>query len=236
MKCFLLTLFCCFLISLQLYAQKYDSNRVSVLFPRNNNTYKLSATIGATTTFVPRPIAEEEIRQIPFVDANFRYNLPYSFALTARLGTNYLTNLASVGVQWSVDYGRFSIAVGDNSSLWYGFAYMDNSFDISALGWLNSPHVSFGVALDELLVTFRGEMLFVTSRSTRAGEIEVVSEHNMYAGGSIGVYTEQPFFRNTHLLLGLKINNLSNAYQSWLAFSTFNDSLIYPEFSIGVIL
>ncbi|MBK9247877.1 MAG: hypothetical protein IPM69_07150 [Ignavibacteria bacterium] len=217
-------------------AQDNDSGRVYVLFPQEAVPYSFSGSIGATTTFVPRPIAEEEIRQIPILDANFRYNLPVNFALTGRLGSNYITNLASIGAMWSISYRRFSLSFGDYSTLWYGFATMENSFDVSAIGWLNTPHVSFGIAFDEVLISVRGELLYITSRSTRVGDIEIASEKNVVAGGSFGIYTEQPFFRNTHLLLGLKINNLSNAYQSWLAFSTFNDRLTYPEFMIGILL
>ena len=218
------------------YALHTDSTGTYILFPPEADAYTFSGSIGATTTFVPRPIAEEEIRQIPMLDGNFRYNLPLNFALTGRLGSNYITNLASIGASWNISYGRLALSVGDYSTLWYGFATMENSFDVSAIGWLNTPHVSLGFAFDEVLITVRAEVLYITARSTRVGDIEILSEKNTFAGGSIGVYTEQPFFRNTHILLGLKINNLSNAYQSWLAFSTFNDRLTYPEFSIGVIL
>ena len=236
MKILLSFVVCFLLISSYSLAQQDDSTRTYVVFPREANAYTFSGSIGATTTFVPRPIAEEEIRQIPMLDGNFRYNLPLNFALTGRLGSNYITNLASIGAQWSISYGRVSLAVGDYTTLWYGIAAMDNSFDVSAIGWLNTPHVSLGFAFDEVLISVRAEALYVTARSTRVGDIEVANEKNIFAGGSLGVYTEQPFFRNTHILLGLKINNLSNAYQSWLAFSTFNDRLTYPEFSIGVIL
>lgn len=222
-------------VATALSAQEYDSASVYVMFPRNAEPYHFTGVIGSTITFVPRPIAEEEIRQVPIIDATIRYNLPYNFAVTAHLGTNYITNLTSLGAQWNANYGRLAVAVGDYSSVWYGFAVMDG-FNVDAIGWLNTPHLSFGIAFDEMLVTLRGELLFVTSRSTRAGDIEVASDRNIRAGGSLALYVEQPFFRNTHVLLGLKLNNLSNAYQSWLAFSTFNDPLLYPEFSIGILL
>ena len=69
-------------------AQDNDSGRVYVLFPQEADPYSFSGSIGATTTFVPRPIAEEEIRQIPILDANVRYNLPVNFALTVLRGNN----------------------------------------------------------------------------------------------------------------------------------------------------
>lgn len=221
--------------SLGLRAQPYDSGRVYILHPRPMQSYSFHYTLGASITFVPRPIAEEEIRQIPTFDAHLRYDVPYGFMLQGHIGSNYITNLLSIGAGWSYSYGRLSVSLGDNPTLWYGFANLDG-FDVDATGWMNIPYASIGIMTDELLITLRGEAQFITARTTRVGEVESASDKNRLAGYSIGLFLEQPFYHQRHVMLGIKINNLSSAYQSWLAFATFTDSLIYPEFSMGFIL
>ena len=219
-----------------------DTNAVStsrsssyIMHPRWDSSHSFKAAIGASVTFVPRPIAEEEIRQIPMLDLLLRYNLISGFSLNSHLGSNYITNLASLGAEWTTSLGAFSIGVGDDYSVWYGMAVMDG-FDVHATGFLNAPHLALGMKTDEFALTLRAEMLFLTSRSTRVGDLEIASDKNQRLGVSLGIIVEQPFVHNTHLLLALKLNNLKNAYQSWLAFSTFNDSLLYPELSVGVLL
>ncbi len=206
-----------------------------VMHPRWDASNTLMASVGTTLTFVPRPIAEEEIRQIPMLDANIRWNIASGFSVQSHVGSNYLTNYASIGLQWSTNVGPLSLSIGDDAAVWYGIATMD-AFNVDAVGWLNVPHVSLGMSSSELLISLRAEMHLLTSRSTRVGEFEVASDRNQRLGASLALYLEQPFAKKTHLLLGLKLNSLKNAYQSWLAFSTFNDPLLYPELSVGVLL
>lgn len=191
--------------------------------------------LGSTITFVPRPIAEEEIRQIPAIDIRTRFGLPLGLSLLANVNSNYITNVGTLGAQWSVDVLGVSVAVGDKHSIWYGIATLDG-FDVDAIGWFNSPHVSVGTSFGEIHTSLTGELLYLTSRSTRAGDVEVGADANRVLGGSVALYVEQPFVKRTHLVLGLKINSLTSAYQSWLAFATFGDRLFYPEFTVGVLL
>lgn len=56
-----------------------------VMHPRWDASNTLMASIGTTLTFVPRPIAEEEIRQIPMIDANIRWNIASGFSVRSYL-------------------------------------------------------------------------------------------------------------------------------------------------------
>ncbi len=203
-------------------------------YPKYDTVQSFVGLVGASVTFVPRPIAEEEIRQIPFVDLRGRLNVSSGLSVVAHTGTNYLTSLASLGAQWVTPLGPVDIGIGDEELLWYGRATMDE-FDVHAIGYLNVPSLSVGIETSEFLLTVRAEMLFLTYRTTRVGDLEIASDKNQRLGASLGICVEQPYAHKTHLLLGLKVNSLRNAYQSWLAFSTFNDPLLYPELSIGLI-
>ncbi len=229
----LLVLTCHVLASTVAKAQAHVNDYI--MHPKYDPAVTWMGLLGASVTFVPRPIAEEEIRQIPFVDARLRVNVWNGVSLGFHAASNYLTYTGSVSGQWSTRVGPFDLAIGDEELIWYGRATMDE-FDVDAIGYVNVPHFSVGLSSSEFLLSLRAEMLFLTYRTTRVGDVEIASDKNQRLGASVAVYVEQPYANKTHLLLGLKLNSLKNAYQSWLAFSTFNDPLLYPELSIGLIL
>ena len=207
----------------------------NIIYPRPFSSWELKSSIGATVTFVPRPIAEEEIRQIPSIDIRARMGLVKSFSIIAGCSSNYITNSASLGLQLNTEVLGTAVGIGDKQSVWYGIATLDG-FDIDALGWFNSPFVKFGIDAGKFRATIGAEVLLLTYRTTRAGEVEISTDANRILGGAVSITIEQKFVKNTSLILELKINSLTNAYQSWLAFSTFGDRLLYPEFSLGVVL
>lgn len=206
-----------------------------ILHPQPMEQWSARGLVGVGVTFVPRPIAEEEIRQIPAIDARVRVGLPLGLSLGAAVNSNYITTLASGSVMWSVDAWGLAIGVSDRHSLWYGIATLDG-FDVDATGWLNAPSVLVGTSFGEVHLSGSLELLYLMSRETRAGDVQVGGEGNRLLGGALGITLEQPFIKRSHLVLSLKLNSVTSAYQSWLAFSTFGDRLMYPEFMVGVIL
>lgn len=211
-------------------AQQYD-----VFFPKPLSLWQTTACAGASLTFIPRPIAEEEIRQIPLAEMRARMGLPMGFAATGRLATNVITTLASLGAQWSSETTYGTYGLGLEETFVYGFATMDG-FDVDYRGWLTTPYITMGWNVGDVNLSLRAETTIITERTTRVGEVISANEKNARAGNALSVAIEQPFTKSTRVLLGLKVNNLRSAYQSWLAFSTFNDPLLYPEFFVGVRL
>ncbi|MBL7997080.1 MAG: hypothetical protein JNL32_00440 [Candidatus Kapabacteria bacterium] len=234
---FLRSAFCIItcLCAAPLQSQDKTSAQPYLNYPAPYSTFDSQISIGTHITFVPRPITEEEIGQIPALNIHTRLGLPLGFGAQLRGGTNYLTNFAALGGMWGFSAGRLAVGIGDDVSLWYGRAVFD-AFDVDAVGWLNSPYISAGFDFGNVMLTARAELLFVTSRTTRSGDIEIASDRNLFSGGALSLWLEQPFFGSTHLILGLKLNRLSSAYQTWLAFSTFRDALLYPEFSAEILL
>ena len=226
----LLVLFVTVIHSRQATAQVSD-----VVFPGTLAVWETPACVGASVTFIPRPIAEEEIRQIPLLEARARTGLPLGFSVNGRAATNIITTLASLGLQWSASMTHVVVGAGVDETFVYGFATMDG-FDVDYRGWLTSPFVTLGWSLGDINISLRVETSIVTERTSRVGTVVSANEKNLRAGNAASVYIEQPFSKDTRVLLGLKVNNLKSAYQSWLAFSTFNDPLLYPEFFVGVKL
>ena len=90
-----------------------DGTEKYIHFPRSFEQGTLRYSLGVSWTLLPRAIVEEEIRQIPMVNAALRYELPSHFSVTAQLSTVYITNVLSAGVFWSHTLGGVSLAVSD---------------------------------------------------------------------------------------------------------------------------
>ncbi|MFM8438217.1 MAG: hypothetical protein ACKOAX_07060 [Candidatus Kapaibacterium sp.] len=206
-----------------------------VMFPGALAAWETPVCVGASVTFIPRPIAEEEIRQIPLVEARARMGLPLGFSANGRLATNVLTTLATLGLQWSTATTVAVVGAGVEETFVVGFATMDG-FDVDYRGWLTSPFVALGWSIGDINLGMRVETGIITERTTRVGEVVSANEKNVRSGNALSVSLEQPLTKRNSVVLGLKVNNLKSAYQSWLAFSTFNDPLLYPEFFVGVKL
>jgi len=206
-----------------------------VFHPKPLSGWELRSSAGISVTILPRPVAEEEIRQAPMLDFHARLGCPADFSVLFNASTNIITNKASFGAAWGFNIGAFSFSAGDMHSYWYGSASLEG-FDTDAQGWINLPFVAAGYSDDEFLVHVRGEGQIILSRSTRVGEQELSSSRNLASGMSMAIVIEQPFFRRTSVALGIRLTWSNAAPHSWLAFSTIRERQLYPEFFFGVIL
>ncbi|MCE7935064.1 MAG: hypothetical protein DYG96_10805 [Chlorobi bacterium CHB2] len=206
-----------------------------LLTPRPIPSGDVRAAVGASITILPRIVAEEELRQVPMVNLELRYGLPFGFAATGRVASNVITNLASAGAEWRGKLGRFSASAGYSVAYWYGFAAFEG-FDVDAQSWLTFPAISAGFDFDDFHLSGRAEAQFVTFRSSATEGIETGSDRNVLGGYAFTTTLEQPFWGSTGAFIALKVYYSRSMYQSWLAFSTFNEFLFYPEFQFGVML
>jgi hypothetical protein len=207
----------------------------SVLFPAPVAPWSLSSSVGATVTVLPRPIAEEEIRQIPMLDIGLRFAVPFGGSIVAGVSSNVIASSAALGAQWSYAIGKYSVAVGDRFSFWYGATQIEG-FDASARGWMNHPYVTLGADYKELRVLLRAELTYVLSRSERVGDEVIATDDSYRAGAAFTAAIEQRFIDSTDVTFGVRLNITDSAVQSWLAFSTFRDRLVFPELFFAVIL
>lgn len=207
----------------------------TLLTPRPIPSGEFRAALGANLTILPRIVAEEELRQVPMLNLELRFGLPLGFAATGRITSNVITNLASAGAEWRGNLGRFSASASYSVAYWYGFAAFEG-FDVDAQSWLTFPAISAGFDFDDFHLSGRAELQFVTFRNSATEGIETGSDQNVIGGYAFTTVLEQPFFGKTSAIIGLKLYYSRSMYQSWLAFSTFNEFLFYPEFQFGVML
>lgn len=216
-------------------AQEITPNAPGVAFPAPRLPWQWERSIGLSLSTMPRVIVEEEFNQSPALDVRSRLGLPWGFSAEARILAQVLTNHIEFGGSWSFSLGRFAFSLGDNAAFWFGFLTIDG-FDNSANGWLNYPHVSVGYDLGRLRCTFRADLLLVLSFRSYAGDYLLASDKNGFGGYSASLTIEQPFWKNTHVLIGFKASYLKYFYQSWFTFETFNRFLFIPELSFGFLL
>jgi len=219
----------------QTFSQDSASTTPRLYFPAPLGLWQWQNSVGLAVATLPKDIVEEELNQSPALDVHSRLGFPVGLSLDARLLIQVLTNHISVGAKWSHTYGRFAFSVGDDIAWWFGFLTVEG-FDNSANGWLNYPNISVGYDVGKFRLALKAEALLVLSFSSYAGENVIASDRNSFGGVSVAFAIEQPFWKSTHVTLGLKTSYLRFFYQSWFTYETFNRFLFIPELFVGFLL
>ena len=134
------------------------------------------------------------------------------------------------------DIGAFSVGAGYSVAYVYGNIDFVDGFNTTQWRWINYPMVNLTAKLDKLTLTARAEVELLTSLEQRIEEQEVTSDVNRFSGGLLTIVAEQPFWNNTHVLLGVTLSYSSNPYQAWFIYNTFNERLFSSELFVGFIL
>lgn len=219
------------------FASAFAGNKTGrdyILFPEPTEVWSYNSALGLNLTILPLAIGEEEIRQIPLIYYKFRLGLPLNFSANAELSTNVISNQVSLGLQWSLPIGSLSISAGDNAAFWYGFANIEG-FDLTAWGALNYPFISVGYDLKDMYISFRTEMIIVNSRETNIGGTTVDSRKTQFAGYTFLGALETSLWNKNDVMLAFGLNYTNSLTTSWLAFSTFENRLAYPQFLLGFV-
>lgn len=211
-----------------------DTTDPFVLYPAPLDLYEYRGAIGADLTVLPRLVVEEQVRQSPMLDYRARFGLPWGFSLHGFLGTNVLTTVGSLGASWNSKTESYAFGLGAALVYWYGFATFEG-FDVTASSWLLRPNASFGVEFERVRLSVHAALQIVTARTTRSNGLDVSNQRNQLTGASLGFVVEQPFFGTTHAAIGMRIYRSRAMYQAWLAFTAFNEYLLYPEFTFAII-
>jgi hypothetical protein len=207
----------------------------ALYFPHPLEPGQWEKSAGIILLTIPRDIAEEEINIAPSIDLQSAVGLPWQFSVTGRATVQYVTNRFQAGVRWSQELGPFGISAGYDLAFWFGF--LNNSiFDNSMNGWEHYPNLSIGMRIDDVLMTLKGEAIIVTSLKSWAGSNTVAIGKNSLAGGAATFMLEQPFWKNTRVMLGLRLAWTEFYHPTWFAFSTFNRKLLFSELIFGFIL
>ena len=218
-----------------LVAQGELGQQPRLFFPSPLQERSWIVSLGFTLTTPPRDLTEELAVRAPAFDAHALYGLPENFYLDGRVISQFVQNHFSLGAKWAYGNDRWSFALGYDVAWWFGFLTV-GGFDSKARGWENYPNLTVGYALDDVLLSLKGELILITSYSSYNGENEVSSDQGKFSGAAISFVIEQPAWKNTHVTLGFRAIYAKFYWMTWALFSTFDRYLFYPELTFGFIL
>jgi len=170
------------------------------------------------------------------LDLRWRVATPHDVHVYGRIGSNFATSIAQVGGMYSHDLDVFSIGAGYSAAHVYGNIDFVDGFNTTQQRWINYPMVNLTAKLDKVTLTARAELEILTSIEQQIEDQEVSTDVNRFSGGMLTVTAEQPFWNNTHVLLGVTLSYSSNPYQAWFIYNTFNERLFSSELFVGFIL
>jgi hypothetical protein len=218
------------------YAQELASGHEYYLYPRTLPPGKISHFLGLVQANLPEDVIEtDDVIRAPLFGYHIRYGLPKNFLLEGSVNTNFITFHFALGAKWGYGFDRLRLAVGYDVAYWFGHL-KQFGFDTKIRGWINYPNVLVGYDFGAFSITMTGELILIMSQTEENGGIEVSSDRNHFAGGAVGVFLEQPLWKDNIFLIGVKANFTDFYYPQWSAFSTFQRKFFIPEVFVGLVL
>ncbi len=203
-------------------------------YPKAYTSWQYKAVLGLSVTKLPSAVVDDEINTFPMVTSDFRVGLIKNVSMNIQFYTNYLANNGSVGFQWNMLNNAVSLALGENTSVWFGHLQLDG-IHLKSMGVLASPFLSIGYDVRDFMITARIEVqnsyLKTLSEDMLLGEF-----YQYFSAYNFQFNIEQPLWNEHWVVLGVKLIYAKFNYQSWLTYSAIDEYLFYPEFSFGFIL
>ncbi len=232
--------FVCFLLMATFSAAQdlvLPKSPVHILFPYPMLQRKWQFSVGLALINSPRELTEEVRIRAPAGDVHMLRNIRGQFYLAGNVKFQIVQNHISAGIRWAVPVNdRFSFSLGNDYAWWFGFLNISD-FDSRGVGSFDYPNLSIGYKIDnEILLTVKGELLLNLYTNLTNGGIEIVQHNSLYAGQSLTVALEQPFFKGKHVMLAVSAIYANYYWQTWALYNTFDRNIFYPQFTIGFVL
>jgi hypothetical protein len=230
-----LLLWCSCLSMAQEFTDTLQNPRMYFPYPMGERHWRTS--IGLVFTTTPQDITEEVRVRVPAGDLHLLRNLNSHFYLDGQLKFQVIQNHLSVGIRWAHPISpRFSISVGNDFGFWFGILKLE-AFNNRGYGWLTYPNISLGYRFrKDVLLTFKTEAIYNLHYSSYAGGQEISYDRNKLSGVGFSWVVEQPFYKKTHVTLGIRALYTDFNWQFWSLHATFDRRIFYPQFIFGFIL
>lgn len=195
------------------------------------------ASVGFTSTTMPRDITEEVHFGIPAADVHILKKLGKTLYADARLSLQGIQNLVTLGPRLPVKLSRrLSMALGNDFGFWFGRINVA-SIKTRGQGFQNYPNLSFGWRFNkQILLTVRAESIMNFGIKTKAAETEVASDYRLFSGSAYSIILEQPFAGSKSMTLGFRALYTDYYWQTWTLFESYERNLFFPQIIVGLIL
>ena len=212
----------------------FDITMRTMQFPHNYKKWGFKISAGLSMVTPPKDLLENAI-QAPLVNIHMIFGLPWKFSLESELTTIVVSNQLTLDPRLSFSKNNFGVKLGWDLAFVYG-QMKQAGFDNSTQNWIYYPNISVGYKLKKMAFTFKGELVNVSSISTKTGENEVTRSKNFFNGITAAIYIEQRIHNKKVFVIGIKDNYLKYYWPTWLIFTTFNRYYHIPELNFSWVL
>jgi hypothetical protein len=218
------------------YAQQLDLNNNTFFFPHTYKYHQMISSLGLSTAKLPEDVVEtDDLIRAPLFSYRVKYGLPGNFLAEGGVETNIVTWQFSLGPKWHYQTNRMGFSLGTDIAFWTG-KLNHFGFDTDVNGWTLYPNISAGYQFNKFAISIKSEVVLNLAETSTQGDLEISDNLDFYNGWTIGVYLEQPLWKDNYLVLGIRSTFLKYYYPLWAAFSTFDRTYYIPEATITFIL
>jgi hypothetical protein len=218
------------------HAQQFDMTNYTFYFPHTYKYHQMISSLGVSTAKLPEDVVEtDDIIRAPLFSYKVKYGLPENFVAEGGVETNIVTWQFSLGPKWHYQINRMGFSVGTDIAYWYG-QLKQFGFDTKYYGWTLYPNLSAGYQFDKFTISLKSEAVLNLAEKSTQGGLEISDNLDFYNGWTIGVYLEQPLWKDNFVVIGIRSTFLKFYYPLWAAFSTFDRTYYIPEATITFIL
>ncbi len=218
------------------YAQQLDLNNNTFFFPHTYKYHQMISSLGLSTAKLPEDVVEtDDLIRAPLFSYRVKYGLPENFVAEGGVETNIVTWQFSLGPKWHYQINRMGFSLGTDIAFWTG-KLNHFGFDTDVTGWTLYPNISAGYQFNKFAISIKSEVVLNLAETSTQGDLEISDNLDFYNGWTIGVYLEQPLWKDNYVVLGIRSTFLKYYYPLWAAFSTFDRTYYIPEATITFIL
>jgi hypothetical protein len=231
------------LIFLQLFllfetsiAQQINLDDNTFFFPHAYHTGQIIHSLGLSTAKLPEDVIEtDDAFRAPLFSYKLKCGLPENFLVEGGLETNIITFHFALGPKWNYVVDRWGFSVGGDIVYWFG--QLDQfGFDTKFNGWILYPNLTAGFRFNKYTISLKSEVVLNLAESSKNGGLEISDDLDFYNGWTIGIYLEQPLWKENFVVLGVRSTFLKFYYPMWAAFSAFDRTFFIPEVTFRFIL
>ena len=217
-------------------SQTLNFNENTFFFPHSYQYQQMISSLGLSAAKLPEDVVEtDDIFRAPLFSYRMKYGLPENFLAEGGVETNIVTWHFSLGPKWNYQLGRMGFSVGTDIAYWLG-KLKQFGFDTKFTGWILYPNVSAGYQFNKFTISLKSELVFNLAEKSTNGTSEVSNDLDFFNGWTIGVYLEQPLWKDNFVVIGIRSTFLKFYYPMWAAFSTFDRTFYIPEATFTFIL
>ena len=234
LKIFLITL----IVSLiqEVNAQIPVIENSTFYFPHPLQSGKALHLVGLAAAKLPEDVVEtDDIIRAPLFSYELKFGLPENFIAYGGIHTNIVSNHFAVGTVWNYNFERFGIEVGTDLAYWFG-RLTQFGFNTSYKGLVLYPNIGIGYRFNKFTLSLKSELVLDLTETSKNGNLEVTNNGEFLNGFTVGIYLEQPLWKDNYVVLGIRSTYLKFYYPVWAAFSTFDRTFYIPEFIFKFIL